>query len=495
MSGRRRLFSNTAWNLAGQLLPLAVGVLTLPWLIRLVGLERFGFISLVWVLVGYASIFDFGIGRALIRTVAAHLAAGDGRRAEASAHAALFYLTLFGVALAALLAPASVWLVTSALKLPAALVPEAVPATFMLAASLPFVMITTGLGGLLSAHQRFKALNVIRIALGMAGYLGPVLVALWSNRLDAVVAVVLALRVLGALMHAVVCARQCGWRPRLVLPTAEASRELFRLGGWIAVSNVLGPMLSYLDRLLLGVLVPMRSVAIYATPYDVVSKSMILPSSIIASLFPLASSVDRGSAHARRMLRDSVRLLFMLMVPVIFLFVTLARPGLESWLGHEIAEQGATVMQILAIGVLLNALAQGPAMLIQAAGEPRWMAKLHIVELPLFIAILWLLTARFGIVGTAIASCLRNSIDAAVVFWLAHRRVTFDAIDWRGARPPAALAVVLLGVGTWPATWPQALPVAMAGSLAFAGYAWTRLLSPSEREQLLALRGRGLDPR
>ena len=221
MSGRTRLVSNTAWNFAGLLLPLAVGVLTLPLLIRLVGLERFGFISLVWVLVGYASIFDFGIGRALIRTVAAHLAAKDTPRAAASAHAALLFLTLFGVLLALLLAPASAWLVRSALNLPAELVPEAVPATVLLAASLPFVMLTTGFGGLLSAHQRFKALNVIRIVMGVAGYLGPVLVALWSKRLDAVVAVVLALRVLGTLLHAIVCAQQCAWRPRLALPTAD----------------------------------------------------------------------------------------------------------------------------------------------------------------------------------------------------------------------------------------------------------------------------------
>lgn len=493
MSGRKRLLSNTAWNLAGQVLPLAVGVLTLPWLIRLVGLERFGFISLVWVLVGYASIFDFGIGRALIRTVAAHLAAGDQVRAEASAHAGLLFLTLFGVTLAALLAPASAWLVVSALKLPAELVPEAVPATVMLAASLPFVMLTTGLGGLLSAHQRFKALNLIRIVMGVAGYLAPVTVALWSNRLDAVVAVMLVLRVLGTLLHALVCFSQCQWRPRLAWPTAEASCELFRLGGWIAVSNVIGPMLSYLDRLLLGVLVPMRSVAIYATPYDVVSKSLILPSSIVASLFPLASGVERGSVSARGMLRDSVRLLFVVMVPTTFLFMTLARPGLESWLGHEIAEQGAGVMQILVVGILFNALAQGPAMLVQAAGEPRWMAKLHLVELPVFIAILWLLTSRFGILGTAVASCLRHAVDAAVVFWLAYRRVTFSTIDWRSALPPGALATCLLVAGAWPGTWVQALPVALAGCVVFAAYVWVRMLSPAERAHLRGWRRGGLD--
>ena len=68
--GRARLLANTGWNLAGQVVPLAVGIAVLPLLIRLLGLDRYGFLTLVWVLVGYASIFDFGIGRVLIRVVA-----------------------------------------------------------------------------------------------------------------------------------------------------------------------------------------------------------------------------------------------------------------------------------------------------------------------------------------------------------------------------------------------------------------------------------------
>ncbi|MDP2006729.1 MAG: flippase [Rubrivivax sp.] len=493
MAGRPRLLSSTAWNVAGQMAPLAVGVLTLPLLIRLVGLERFGFITLVWVLVGYASIFDFGIGRALVRTVAAHLAQGRTAAAEASAHAGLVFLGLFGVLMALALAPASAWVVGSALKLPAELVPEAVPAMALLAASLPFVMLTTGFGGVMSAHQRFKALNLIRIALGVASYVGPVaMAALLSPRLDAVVAVVLLLRVLGTAAHAWACAGQCGWRPRAAWPAREASRELFQLGGWIAVSNFLSPMLSYLDRLLIAALLPVRAVAIYATPYDVLIKAMVLPSSIMAALFPLASGLARGGPPAQRLLRDSVRLLFIAMFPVIFAFVVFARPGLESWLGGEIAELGAPVMQILAIGMLLNALAQGPAMLIQAAGEPRWMALLHLAELPLFVGLLWWLTLHYGVIGTALASSLRNGIDAAIVFGLAQRRVAMGALHWRGALLPGALAGALLAAGLWPTGWVQAGAVGGVGLALFAAYAWVGLLRPEERSRLLALRRPGL---
>ncbi|MDO9073334.1 MAG: flippase [Rubrivivax sp.] len=493
MGARRRLLSNTAWNVAGQLAPLVVGVLTLPLLIRLVGLERFGFITLVWVLVGYASIFDFGIGRALVRTVAAHLAHGDRPRAEASAHAGLVFLALFGVLLALALAPASAWVVGSALNVPAELVPEAVPAMVLLAVSLPFVMLTTGFAGLMSAHQRFKALNLIRIALGVASYAGPVLVAAFvSVRLDAVVAMVLLLRVAGTGAHAWACARQCGWRPHAAWPERQATRELFSLGGWIAVSNVLSPMLSYLDRLLLATLVPVRSVAIYATPYDVLSKAMVLPSSIMAALFPLASGLARGSVAAQRLLGESLRLLFVTMFPVIFLFVVFARPGLHSWLGPEIAELGAPVMQILAVGMLLNALAQGPATLIQAAGEPRWMALLHLAELPVFIGLLWLLTLHHGVLGTALASSLRNGVDAAIVFGLAQRRVAMGTLHWRAALLPAGVAGLLLSAALWPTGWAQAAAVALAGLVIFAGYAWAGLLRPDERHRLLAVLRPGL---
>lgn len=492
MGRRSVLLSNTAWNVIGQLLPLVVGVLTMPLLIDQVGLERFGFITLVWVLVGYASIFDFGIGRALIRTVAAHLAAGDRTRAAASAQAGLFFLTLFGILLAALMAPASVWLVTSMLKLPAELVEEAVPAMLLLALSLPFVMVTTGFGGVISAHQQFKALSLIRIVLGVASYLGPVAVAaLVSRRLDAVVAVVLLVRVLGTGLHAGVCARQCGWRPLLAWPTPESARELFSLGGWIAVSNILSPMLSYLDRLLLAGLVPMRAVASYAMPYDVLSKTLIVPSSIMAALFPLASALSRGSEAAQRLLSESLRMLFLSMFPLIFMLVVFARPGLESWLGQEIAEQGAPVMRILAVGFLLNALAQGPATLIQAAGEPRWMAKLHLAELPLFVAVLWLLTLRYGVIGTAVASALRSGLDATAVYGLAHRRVAQGRLHWREAVAPGGVAAVLLGLGTWPTTWLQAVAIGSVGLALFALYAWTGLLRPDERRRLLAIRPMG----
>jgi len=482
-----RLLANTGWNLAGQLLPLLVGIAVLPFLIRLLGLDRYGFLTLVWVLVGYASIFDFGLGRVLVRVVALRLAHGETAAAQHVARVGLSCMAGFGLVVGTVFALASRWLVDHVFKLPPELHEEAANAMLLLAASLPFVMLTSGYAGVISAHQQFRGLNLLRAALGVASYLGPLVVALTVKRLDVLVAVTLGLRVLGTLLHDALARRSCGLRARPVWPDSPTTHELFALGGWISVSNLVSPLLSYLDRLLLGALVPVRFVAFYATPFDLISRAVILPGALMSALFPAAAAVAPGSEAARRTMVQTVRLLFVLMLPVIFAFIALARPGLRLWLGDDFAEQAAPVLQILAVGVLLNTLAQGPAMLIQAAGQPRVMALLHLAELPVFLCVLYLLTSRYGIVGTALAAALRNGLDAVAVLMLARRDVARGAIAWREALLPAAVGAGLCGVALWPQGLLQALGVLAAGLAGFAVYAWHQLLHADERRRLLGL--------
>ena len=50
-----------------------------PFLLQRIGVERFGLLSLAWVLIGYFSLFDLGLGRALTKMIAER---DDGRHAD-----------------------------------------------------------------------------------------------------------------------------------------------------------------------------------------------------------------------------------------------------------------------------------------------------------------------------------------------------------------------------------------------------------------------------
>src|SRR5215471_7527755 len=77
LTSGRLLAKNTLWNLFGNCAPILVAVFCIPILIRTLGKERFGVLTLAWALIGYASLFDLGLGRALTQLVARKLGAGD----------------------------------------------------------------------------------------------------------------------------------------------------------------------------------------------------------------------------------------------------------------------------------------------------------------------------------------------------------------------------------------------------------------------------------
>src|SRR5215469_1190173 len=119
LTAGRLLAGNTLWNLLGQLSPMAVAVVTIPPLVKGLGVARFGVLSLAWVVIGYFSLFDLGLGRALTKLVADKLGARQDHDIPALVWTSLLLMALLGVAGGLVMWFASPWLVHRALKVPA----------------------------------------------------------------------------------------------------------------------------------------------------------------------------------------------------------------------------------------------------------------------------------------------------------------------------------------------------------------------------------------
>ena len=96
--GSRMLARNTLLNLIGRVAPLVVGIVTMPYVIRHLGPDRFGLLSLAWMVVGYFALFDLGIGPATTKFVAELFGKGEMDKLPELVWTALASQTCMGLA-------------------------------------------------------------------------------------------------------------------------------------------------------------------------------------------------------------------------------------------------------------------------------------------------------------------------------------------------------------------------------------------------------------
>src|SRR4051812_49446222 len=107
LTSGRVLARNAVWNLLSQVAPMAAAVFTVPVLIAGLGTDRFGVLTLAWMVLGYFSLFDLGLGRALTKMVAEKLGLGLDRDLPSLVGTALGLMMALGLAGTALVAAIS----------------------------------------------------------------------------------------------------------------------------------------------------------------------------------------------------------------------------------------------------------------------------------------------------------------------------------------------------------------------------------------------------
>jgi O-antigen/teichoic acid export membrane protein len=340
---------------------------------------------------------------------------------------------------------ASPFLVLHMFKIPPALQGQAVSAFRAVAFALPVLLVQGVLRAALSSYQRFDWINAVNGIVMSSQWLVMTLLA-WRGM--GVVAIIWAAVIARVVVDIVYLALLIRLVPDVLrhwsLSVGTLSR-LLHFGVWVSVSQVMGPIIVYLDRMIIAALISLQAVTIYTVPTEVFSRLGILPSCIMSTLFPAFSSNTSRSTerdHLIRLYQITTRYLALILLPFFSFLIVNARDILSVWMGPHFSLHGTLVFQILAVGAFLNFLTRLPYGAVQASGRPDVTAKFHLFELPFYIALCLVLIPRWGLTGAAVACTLRVSADAFLMFWAARRYCSFHI--GRPAREKHVLAIVLL---------------------------------------------------
>lgn len=421
MSVRR----NSLFNLAGNGLPLLVGAISIPYLISRIGLEAFGILTLIWALIGYFSFFDFGLGRALTQQIAATNASGAILKLPGLVKSGVWFTAVAGALGGIILAATADSLADNWLNISPARQPSAYLSLVMAAVGIPFTTITAGLRGILEGYEDFKVVNVLRVLLGVANFGLPVITVFYfGDSLPWTVATLIAARFVILLLHAwyVYQKLRVIWVPTTV--NMNDLKGLLSFGGWMTLSNVISPLMVTADRFIISALLGAGVVAFYTVPFEALSRVLIVPAALAAALFPrLAAKMKSDSAELRRLYRKSLLRIAQVLFPISLGLILGSKIGLASWISPEFAESSWLIVCIMAVGLFFNGVAFIPFSLIQAAGNARETALLHVLEIILYFPILFLAIELFGLLGAALAWTLRAMFDSIALLLLSKKYV------------------------------------------------------------------------
>jgi O-antigen/teichoic acid export membrane protein len=469
------------WNLAGFGLPITAAIVAVPVIVRGLGVERFGILALAWAIMGAAAMLDLGLGRALTQVVARRRAGPETGDLGSVVTTTVTFLGALSIVAAASLAAASSWLATDVFRVAPAYSSEARGAIALLAVSLPFIVCGGAWQGVLEGHLRFDLSNLVRIPLSTLNYLVPLAILPFAADLVWIVGGTVLARAAGFLAYSALVRRVMGpgWRgsirPRLLGP-------VLLLAAWMAAGTAVAAVIIYLDRFAIGALLTMSALAFYVTPFEIVSRLAIIPGAVGGALLPAFASIRPGASHEMHAyFGRGLRYVVLLVFPAAMLVVLFAREGLNLWIGEDFAGGSTRIAQILAAGVFVNSLAMVPLISLYGIGRADVVAKLHLLELPLYAFVLWQLVLALGVEGAALAWTLRALVDAVLLFGLSRRIYPAHRAHYTRAATAIVAGVAALGLG---ALLPSAAGRLLYGVFIlaiFAIYGWTRLLTAQER--------------
>jgi len=482
-----RLGGQTLIVFGGNLFTLVAGLPFQIYLARTLGAEQLGSYGLAEAAVTtLGGLSALGVAPTVVRFIPQHLIRGE----HAHVHALMLWSTLLllgvGGALALLIRafvePFLAWREIN---------PGVAPLVSVLALTAPIGILTFLYQQILRGFQEILvmilATSVFSLALKIALTL-LLLNAEWGVQGYALAVVVSGAATLGILAIA-------AWRLALRLPREDMAesppfRRWTRFGLLMYTNVLVGSVVQYLDRFIVGTLLGPASVAVLMVTKQLVQLPMVLNQgflTVVSPMFAAATAVgDVGRRQTQyHLMNDWV---VRLALPLVLFIVVFSGPMLDLY-GREFQQNGVPLLLLGLLATTAN-FGCGPlGNLLTMSGEELALLRFSVLSTILMIAGYFALIPAFGLVGVALSQLAVALFLNGITLRLANRRLGFR---WWNPRYRKWIAPNCLALATY-----LTFRVAMgsdAGRLLETALALSLALAAGYGLAVLAAIGLGLSP-
>lgn len=490
-----RTFVNVLTNWATFVLATAITFFLSPFVVHHLGTTRYGLWAVAGSLVGYLGLLDLGIRVGVTRFVAQHEATGDREAANRLITTSLGLFAVIGVA-AIVIGAVFSGEISRLVHAPGAFLREVQFALLISSVTVAVSLISGAYGAILAGLQRFALLNLIDLSAEILRAAGTVFALSRGQGLIALAAIQLVTVCLRAIGYLIATRRLQPWLTIARRFYDRVTRiEIIKFSTYTTLLHISAFVLFSSDALVIAAIMPVSQVAFFVIAGNLTQAALQVLGGVSRALYPLISArqATAGIEGTKHLIRNSVRISTIIVLPVVFTFLARGRTFIGLWMGPEYADLSGEILEILAAGLCVFASYQVLSISIMALALHRGLVPAYLGESVANIGLSFLLGSMMGVAGVAWGTTIPR-IVVAMVFapWFCRKKLNLSIREYAthawlrplvSLLPFGVLSVIL--DRTWRATtlitfFSQVallLPVAALGI-------WVAGLEPEEREQI-----------
>lgn len=492
-----RLILNSIYSVLAWSLPVALGLLVTPYLLKTLGVEAYGVYLVILGLIGYS--FTFNLSKAVAKFVAEYGVTGETRKINSAITAAFLLSLAFGILGSIVIGLLSEWAVTDLLQITPELQRSARIALMIGGASIPFFLIGLVFQNILQGSHRFGALSfIVNLNWVLLSGGNVILVYLGAGIDSLLIWTVVAACVTAIISY--IAARRAEPEYRLAFRDAgEMVRPVASYGSSIFLYQFFGSVMLVFERAWLTRSFGAETAAYYLVPMGLVFYFHAFMSNLTAAIFPVLNELLADRERLLELYKKSTKLLVSL--TVLFLLSTIAggHSFLKLWIDPLFADSSSPLLVIHAITFGLIVVMMAVWQVNEVFHAARVNSLVAGIWAVITITLMMLAADRWNAEGIALSRTIGVAVTLPAIALIERR--FFGAVQWRfwrqlitkiGAAACVLAAIEYLVFFSTEPGWLGLVIGLGAGALGYAATLYfTGFVSPDERAALLQVFGIG----
>jgi len=420
-----RTIQNALFNVGSWVFPLAVSFVFTPYIVRMLGTNAYGVLTLVWSVIGYFTFLDLGLGQAVTKFVAESMGRHDVREANHAIGAAVLVSAVLGTLGGGIIFLLAGVMATRWLNVPAEMTAAAVLAFHIGAAGFVIGMYHTMCRAVLRGLNRYDVTSLLTILSSVLATAGTAALLCLGCSLPHIVLLNVGIQLLATLIYVATAVRISPGLRVAPITDGDALKRMLRFGLFTTLSRTAYTALRHFDRIVIAAILGVSAVTFCVVPMMFVERISALAVEISNVIFPVVSELQgqRREADVVELYLTVNRVMTALSTALCVPLLVFGQRLLALWMGDAFAAQTGIVVVLAALNAMLNNLTNIPSFTAEGMGKPQVTGICAVCSAVLYFALMIPLARAWGINGVALASVLCCVIVSPLFTWYVTRRV------------------------------------------------------------------------